>query len=93
LKQYVTHELRVEPKGREYRGYLIRTCCEALATSTRHASARKADELQLLRMVDLTQFVLDACDEELSDMTQKLQQEVQTSAQRTTQLQEGQARE
>ena len=60
LKQYVSHELRVEPKGKEHREKLIRKCFAALKESA-STKDKPFDEVEALRMADLTHFVLEAC--------------------------------
>ncbi|GKY93461.1 hypothetical protein MPSEU_000313600 [Mayamaea pseudoterrestris] len=64
MKRYVTHELRVEPNGREHRDNLIRTCYKALSESASTMKIGGIDEVQVLRMVELTKFMLDACPRE-----------------------------
>lgn len=66
LKRYVTLELRVEPKGREHRDKFMKSCIEALAQNTKPENTQ-VDEVQALRMVKLTHFVLDACPRDQAD--------------------------
>ena len=65
LKKYVTNELRVEPKGSEHRESYLRSCIQSLSKNARVQSGESSvDEFQSLRMVKLTQFVLEACPRE-----------------------------
>lgn len=59
LKRYVTHELKVEPKGQEHRHRFLQSCVAALSENSN--SKRPVDEMQALRMVKLTRFILEAC--------------------------------
>jgi ubiquitin carboxyl-terminal hydrolase 9/24 len=59
LKRYVTNELRVEPKGSEHRERFLQSCIAKLNVNA--AQTQKIDELQALRIVKLTRFVLEAC--------------------------------
>jgi ubiquitin carboxyl-terminal hydrolase 9/24 len=61
IKQYVTHELRVEPKGSEHRESFLRSCIIALSANAGSRGDLPVDEVQALRMVKLTHFVLEAC--------------------------------
>lgn len=61
LKGYVTNELRVEPKGRSHREHYLRSCVETLTANSKIGSPAPVDELEALRMVKLTHFVLEAC--------------------------------
>mmetsp|Transcript_43869 Transcript_43869/g.105841 ORF Transcript_43869/g.105841 Transcript_43869/m.105841 type:complete len:3072 (+) Transcript_43869:108-9323(+) len=61
LKQYVTNELRVEPKGKEHREKYLRICVQTLASNAGIVERGSVDETQALRMVRLTHFVLEAC--------------------------------
>jgi len=66
LKRYVTHELRVEPKGKEHREKFLASCVETLSASAAKREGASLDEIQALRMVKLTRFVLEACPREQS---------------------------
>ena len=63
LKKYVTHELKVEPKGSEHRERFLNSC---VVDMKRNEIVRTApvDEVQALRMVKLLDFVLVACPQE-----------------------------
>jgi ubiquitin carboxyl-terminal hydrolase 9/24 len=61
LKRFVTNELRVEPKGSEHRRSYLQSCVQTLTSNTRQESCGLVDEMQALRMVRLTHFVLEAC--------------------------------
>jgi Ubiquitin carboxyl-terminal hydrolase len=61
LKRYVTNELRVEPKGSEHREKFLKSCLKALSVSADKRAGAVLDEIQALRMVKLTRFVLEAC--------------------------------
>ena len=61
LKRYVTNELRVEPKGKGHRERYLGSCIRTLTANAKLLSADSVDELQALRMVKLTHFVLEAC--------------------------------
>ena len=61
LKRYVTNELRVEPKGSEHRESYLRSCVQSLSANARQQGGESVDEIQALRMVKLTHFVLEAC--------------------------------
>eukprot|EP00980_Cylindrotheca_fusiformis_P010327 scaffold2299_cov131-Cylindrotheca_fusiformis.AAC.14 len=61
LKQYVTNELRVEPKGSEHRENYLRSCIHTLSANAAQERGGAVDETQALRMVRLTHFVLEAC--------------------------------
>jgi len=61
LKRYVTNELRVEPKGSEHRERFLESCVETLSLSANKREGAVLDEVQALRMVKLTRFVLEAC--------------------------------
>lgn len=61
LKQYVTNELRVEPKGREHRERYLGSCVDALTDNSKRHDRDLVNEIQALRMVKLTHFVLEAC--------------------------------
>jgi len=61
LKQYVTRELRVEPGGNEHRETYLRSCVTALRENSKRQNAGTVDEIQALKMVKLTHFVLEAC--------------------------------
>jgi len=73
LKQYVTHELQVEPRGSEHRERFLRSCVEALAKNSGQTGGAGAvvvavdDEVQALRMVKLTRFILEACPRDQAD--------------------------
>lgn len=64
LKRYVTNELRVEPKGSEHRERFLASCIETLSASAAKREGAVLDEVQALRMVKLTRFVLEACPRE-----------------------------
>ncbi|CAB9501188.1 Ubiquitin carboxyl-terminal hydrolase puf [Seminavis robusta] len=64
LKRYVTNELRVEPKGTEHRETFLKSCHHALSESANKREGFVLDEVQALRMVKLTRFVLEACPRE-----------------------------
>ena len=64
LKRYVTNELRVEPKGSEHREKFLASCVETLSASAAKREGAVLDEIQALRMVKLTRFVLEACPRE-----------------------------
>jgi ubiquitin carboxyl-terminal hydrolase 9/24 len=61
LKQYVTNELRVEPRGSEHRERYLAACVRTLTENSMIASGTFVDEAQALRIVKLTHFVLAAC--------------------------------
>eukprot|EP00934_Nitzschia_sp_Nitz4_P006718 Nitzschia sp. Nitz4//scaffold30_size153850//93671//103110//NITZ4_002785-RA/size153850-augustus-gene-0.62-mRNA-1//1//CDS//3329547285//6708//frame0 len=61
LKTYVTNELRVEPNGRAHRERFLSSCVEALTASAGVQKSASFDELQAVRMVKLTHFVLQSC--------------------------------
>lgn len=61
LKQYVTNELRVEPKGSVHRESYLRSCIQTLRANAAEERGGAVDEIQALRMVRLTHFVLEAC--------------------------------
>lgn len=61
LKRYVTNELRVEPKGQEHRERYLGSCVRTLTENSKLQTADSVNELQALRMVKLTHFVLEAC--------------------------------
>ncbi|GAX26841.1 ubiquitin carboxyl-terminal hydrolase 9/24 [Fistulifera solaris] len=60
LKQYVTYELKVEPKGSEHRERFLQSCVTVLTQNERIRSA-PVDEAQALRTVKLFDFVFRAC--------------------------------
>lgn len=60
LKQYVTYELRVEPKGSEHRERFLESCVLTLSQNQRVTNAL-VDEVQALRIIKLFIFVLEAC--------------------------------
>lgn len=64
LKRYVTNELRVEPKGSEHREKFLSSCLKTLSASSAKREGSVLDEVQALRMVKLTRFVLEACPRE-----------------------------
>eukprot|EP00567_Pseudictyota_dubia_P007508 CAMPEP_0197442408 /NCGR_PEP_ID=MMETSP1175-20131217/8425_1 /TAXON_ID=1003142 /ORGANISM="Triceratium dubium, Strain CCMP147" /LENGTH=3192 /DNA_ID=CAMNT_0042972873 /DNA_START=42 /DNA_END=9620 /DNA_ORIENTATION=- len=72
LKEYVTHELRVEPMGTAHREKFLRSCCLALKAHAEltgsSGSGESVDEVLALRMVQLTRFVLQACPREQAAM-------------------------
>lgn len=61
LKRYVTHELRVEPRGSEHREKYLRLCVAKLIQYSKQQVGGSVDETQALRIVKLTHFVLEAC--------------------------------
>lgn len=61
LKRYVTHELRVEPKGSEHREKFLVSCISKLMENSKQQIGGSVDETQALRIVKLTHFVLEAC--------------------------------
>lgn len=61
LKRYVTRELKVEPKGSEHRERFLRFCITVLSANAEKISGSTVDEVQALRMVKLTRFILEAC--------------------------------
>jgi ubiquitin carboxyl-terminal hydrolase 9/24 len=62
LKLYVTKELRVEPIGRKHREKFLRSCTLTLSKNAQQQQGGgRVDEVLALRMVKLTQFVLEAC--------------------------------
>jgi hypothetical protein len=61
LKQCVTNELRVEPKGSEHRESYLRSCIQTLTANAAQETGGTVDETQALRMIRLTHFVLEAC--------------------------------
>jgi hypothetical protein len=61
LKKYVTNELRVEPKGSDHRESYLRSCVQSLSANSRLQTGGTVDEVQSLRIVNLTHFVLEAC--------------------------------
>jgi hypothetical protein len=61
LKRYVTHELRVEPRGSEHREKYLRLCVAKLIHYSKQQVGGSVDETQALRIVKLTHFVLEAC--------------------------------
>jgi len=65
VKRYVTHELRVEPKGREHREKFLKSCVMALVDNSKQDTP--VDEIQALRMVKLTHFVIEACPRDQAD--------------------------
>lgn len=64
LKRYVTNELRIEPKGSEHREKFLKSCVQTLSDSAGKREGIVMDEVQALRMVKLTRFVLEACPRE-----------------------------
>lgn len=60
LKQYLTFELKVEPKGKEHRERFLHICVDKL-NENRAVSRAAVNEDQALRSVKLLQFVLEAC--------------------------------
>jgi hypothetical protein len=64
LKRYVTHELRVEPEGSKHREKYIRSCLKVLQENSKQHVGGSIDETQSLKMVELTNFVLEACTRE-----------------------------
>ena len=56
LKLYVSQELRIEPMGKTQRQSFLTSCKEALL---KNSSQRQTDETAALRIVNLTQFVLE----------------------------------
>jgi hypothetical protein len=64
LKRYVTHELRVEPEGSKHREKYLRSCLRILNENSKQHIGGSVDETQALKMVRLTNFVLDACTRE-----------------------------
>jgi hypothetical protein len=63
LKLYVTHELRVEPMGTMQRESFLEFCKKDLRSNS---TTNQTDEGAALRMVNLAQFVLEACPREQS---------------------------
>lgn len=61
LKQYVTHELQVEPLGEKLREKYLLSCIDSLRRNSKQLVGGTVDEVQALRMVKLTSFVLQAC--------------------------------
>ncbi len=61
LKRYVTHELRVEPRGSEHREKYLRSCIAKLIQYSKQEVGGSVDETLALRIVKLTHFVLEAC--------------------------------
>eukprot|EP00547_Thalassionema_nitzschioides_P005510 CAMPEP_0194205836 /NCGR_PEP_ID=MMETSP0156-20130528/5031_1 /TAXON_ID=33649 /ORGANISM="Thalassionema nitzschioides, Strain L26-B" /LENGTH=3092 /DNA_ID=CAMNT_0038932219 /DNA_START=10 /DNA_END=9288 /DNA_ORIENTATION=+ len=64
LKRYFTSELRIEPFGRKHREKFLQACTETLSRNAQQQHEGGADEALALRMVKLTQFVLEACPRE-----------------------------
>jgi hypothetical protein len=60
LKQYVTNELKVEPLGEKLREKYLRFCVDSIRFNSKQFVG-PVDEVQALRMVRLTNFVLQAC--------------------------------
>lgn len=60
LKQYVTCELKVEPKGSDHRERFLQSCV-AVLTENEKIRSTPVDEAQALRMVKLFDFVFQAC--------------------------------
>lgn len=68
LKRYVTTELRVEPRGSAHRERFLKSCVTSLTANSKERLATSAvDEVQALRMVKLTMFVLEACTREQTE--------------------------
>ena len=67
LKRYVTHELRVEPRGSDHREKFLKSCIQKLSV---HAAKPDSyvNEIQALRMVKLTHFLLEACPQLQADL-------------------------
>ena len=63
LKRYVATELHVEPFGQLHREAFLDSCTKALVANAKYQSGG-VDEMLALRMVKLTQFVLEACPKE-----------------------------
>ena len=66
LKRYVANELRSEPLGRKHREKFLQSCTQSLTSNVLEQSPG-IDEMQALRMVKLTQFVLEACPREQTE--------------------------
>jgi ubiquitin carboxyl-terminal hydrolase 9/24 len=67
LKRYVTHELRVEPRGSEHREKFLKSCIDAMSTYAAQKGDSTVNEVQALRMVKLTHFLLEACPRQQAD--------------------------
>ena len=63
LKFYVAQELRVEPMGTKQRDSFLEFCKHSLRSNS---TKTQTDESAALRMVNLTQFILEACPQEQS---------------------------
>jgi hypothetical protein len=59
-------ELKIEPLGRKHREKFLKSCTETLARNVQQQSPG-VDEVLALRMVKLTQFVLEACPREQAE--------------------------
>jgi ubiquitin carboxyl-terminal hydrolase 9/24 len=69
LKRYVTTELRVEPRGSAHRERFLRSCLKSLTSNSKEfTGSSNVDEVQALRMVKLTWFVLEACPRDQTEM-------------------------
>jgi hypothetical protein len=66
LKKHVSNELRREPFGRRYREKFLKICTETLLKNGQLINPG-VDELLALRMVKLTQFVLETCPREQAE--------------------------
>lgn len=66
LKRYVANELRSEPLGQKHREKFLQSCTQSLARNVLQQTPG-IDEVQALRMVKLTQFVLEACPREQTE--------------------------
>ena len=66
LKIFVTNELKIEPMGRRHRETFLRSCKDALENNAHNSVTRNEsiEEALAIRMVKLTQFVLEACPHE-----------------------------
>ncbi|KAL3923844.1 MAG: hypothetical protein SGILL_001410, partial [Bacillariaceae sp.] len=61
LKRYVSTELGVEPEGAKHREKYLQSCIAVLTQNSKLTSGGAVDEIQALKIVKLSHFVLEAC--------------------------------